>query len=190
MPTGFKSELEAVRAWVSDQPEDALRPQILKILDRWRGHPAADLMWGKISKAATAGGQAPLGGREFVGLVIRLWIAATEIKRVTDGSPALERKARAQADRAFREDRVAEAALKKLGAIELEARRTRLLGRKQADAHLQNFKSRCSELFANNCGKPLDDVVATLTEVVFDCGPVSIDSVRGARKNRDIHGQK
>jgi hypothetical protein len=147
-------------------------------------------MWTKISTAATADGKLPLGGKEFVGCIIRLWIAAVETKRMVDGSPALDSKLRAQADRAFKDDLVAEAALKKAAAITFRDKREQLLGRKQAEAYLQRFKAQCSKLFMINCGKPLDEVVATLTEIVFDCGPVSIDSVRGARKNRDIRSPK
>ena len=112
-----------------------------------------------------------------------------ETKRFADTVSERESKWRSLAKRDFDADRDMDAYIKKKAAIKLRNEANAALGRKQADAHFQQFMRECSGMIMNNCGKPLDSIVAGLTSIAFD-RDVTSEMVRGARKSRDIRAPK
>jgi hypothetical protein len=148
-------------------------------------------LWLSIEEASAANGTEPLPAAAFIAWIVHLRIQAERLTAVIEEWPDLQQKLLSQAERDWRADRIIDASFKKAAAIGFGADKDRILGRKQTAAPQKRFKTMCSEAFNINCGKPLDSVVASLTEIAFDT-EVTIDSVRGVRKptRRDIRGSK
>jgi hypothetical protein len=86
------------------------------------------------------------------------------------------------------------AAAKDTMARQLRADRTRVLGRQPKQAPQKRFIKLCREMFINNCGQPLEQVIEILASVVVG-HELKPNAVRDAlkpttRKGRDTRRKK
>lgn len=107
---------------------------------------------------------------------------------VNSKGPSIEKKAIAQAQRDFDEGRYSLAIVRQEQARKNKELRKRVLGHKPKFGARRDFMNFFSQTFVSTVGKPLDIVVAFLTEIALD-EEVDATDVRDARKI-DIRRQK
>jgi hypothetical protein len=176
----FKSELEAYRQRLAKERADYPRLAFaLQVIDRWHDHTDVETIWDTIKEklpadAATA--------EQFIDLVLQRWDTATELNERVPKIPDIETKSRSWIKRHLQKRKYGQIARETGLLDDLLERRTRLLGR-QGTAR-KPFMEGWSAKFQELCGQPLDEIVASLTEIAFN-GRVTIDMVRRARRERD-----
>ena len=181
----FRAALAAYRrAIVEKLPAGPELKPILKVLKRWDEHAGVETIWKTITEAQIASGLPPLEPAEFIE-----WLAFTRAvyekhSDVIEQTPDVTAKLRAQADRDWKGLEEWPRAIARRAAVEAHlASMDKILGRKKAGAPRQRFMRMLRDTFLANCGRPLNDVVAMLTEIAF--GPdTSADAVKNMRKRR------
>jgi hypothetical protein len=192
----FKAELAVSRKHIEQgEPDDGHRSFKLSLLDRWRDNPDAERSWEAIKQTGISNRTEPPAPGPFINWIIEQSLI---FKRVADEviprAPGLTQRAERLADKDWKAGRLADAVMRKTAAQDFRTNMTRVLGRQLKDAPRKRFVKLCTEMFSDQCGKPLDSVVAMLATIV--CGSdVSIDAVRGAqrssrRRDRDTRSRK
>jgi hypothetical protein len=188
----FCQALASYRLEIVEGPDDQTRASILAMLDRWAGRPEdAESAWQSLCTASVANATPPPPVGWFIGSVVRSKVCLDRLADRVEAAPQVRRALSHQADREWKGGNTALAAVKKDAAQYLEQEFSRLLGREQNTAPRKRFMKMWRATLQQNCGKPLDGVVAMLTEVAFG-GETSIDAVRGTRRptRRDTRRKK
>jgi hypothetical protein len=179
----FKAELAACRQMLMlKQKNHRQLSFMLKILDRWAGHPSAEDIWNTISSNWPRNAlRSAYSDDEFILDVLASAVWAKKLKPVVYELDNCETKTLAHNKRLIGHKRYSESAdLMKLLAEVREGRR-RLLSREKKTAARNYFMIGWQEKFITMCGQPLIDVVRVLTDIAFG-GEVPVEAVRGARK--------
>jgi hypothetical protein len=184
----FKSEIAEYRRALGRVDSDTEGLLMVAVLDRWEDHGSVETLWRKIT-AIHPGPPA----QSFIGWLLDTRIMCERLREVVEKSPEVVAKVRAQAEKDWKTGSFEAAAWKRRKAENFVERADQELGRKKGDAPRQRFMRLASEMFIQNCGRPLDDVVASLTDIAFG-DPVTTDAVRDARRSpkrrRDIQPPK
>jgi hypothetical protein len=181
----FRDALTFVRGVVEETSAGPVRELVLQMLKDWEDAPA-EKIWETITDASVANGMPPPKAVEFIEWIVVTRVNSENASQVVEQWPAEKAKRRTQAKRALKggPNEWADAAVKGHAVEAFEAHMDAALGRKKGGAPRQRFMQILSETFMTNCGRPLDKVVAALTEIAF--GPAATeDVVRKARKRRD-----
>jgi hypothetical protein len=185
----FQSQLVGYRqqlcAWQPNLRDDWKRQLMIDVVNRWIEHPLTEKTWNilrpKLPADVTAG--------QFIFQVIRRRILMEEIIIREPELPKVVAKRNIRTKRLLRAKNYLQLGRENQLQGEYLEKRDRLLGRKKQDAPRQLFMAGWSEKFKELCDEPLDEVVRVLAEVAFD-QEVTIDSVRGARRDRHIRPAK
>jgi hypothetical protein len=173
----FRDALRDFRKKFLEQPPDQWSG-VLPILARWEEHTEAESIWRKIDTAAKAGKRS-LAPDELILFVLLNARELQDVERVIEGTPQLLRSAYDKAGREWKAGDAGVAAGVRMVADDHAALMDRAFGRKKRGAAQRKFIEIFSAMFRKNCGRPLDDVVRVLTEIVFN-EQITIDAVRKA----------
>ncbi|MCA1414467.1 hypothetical protein I6F30_25425 [Bradyrhizobium sp. NBAIM20] len=177
----FKNEISDFRRALEPVGNDSERLLMLEVLDRWRDHPEAESLWEKISA-----NQPSPPPRAFVAWLLDARTTSERVQQTVQAAPGVIAKARAVSNKDWKSGKFEQAALKARAAENFQNLADQVLGHKKSQAPRQRFMRLASEMFELNCGQPLDDVVASLTEIAFG-GSVSAEVVRDARRSAKRH---
>jgi len=180
--TSFKSELAAYRQRLEASHQE-LGPHwkcqlALEVLDRWEKHADVEKIWDTIRPKLPTD---PSVAGQFIATVLLHRIKAREIEAVIARLPDVVTKNKARTrrhlDAGNYADLVNENAL--LGAA--VAARSRLLSRETTVAARNRFMVFLRSTFQKLCGQPHHGIVASLTEIAFDCS-VPLEAVVDAAR--------
>jgi hypothetical protein len=200
----FPDQLAAYRkALLDGAPDDRGRKLITSTLDNWGDHPDAEEIWRKITTALNANKAPPMPASLFIATIIRMRVECERLRawiepfrpgaerlpgteRLRPGMShalALTSKAKKEADREWRSDEslAISATAKRIAAKGAEENLTAVLGRKKTRAPQRRFMLTLRDWFIDNCGKPFNEIVATLAEIAFG-EDFSAQNVRDAVK--------
>jgi hypothetical protein len=180
----FKSELEAaksnlIRVSASlkfNDPE--ILPLALAIIDRWLDHADVERIWDTLKCKFQPGALTP---QQLIQMVVERRIVARRLEAVVNQKQSVTKKLRHQAKRHRIEKRPAQSDATMSAVINFDNQSTNTLGRQKGQAPQKRFKLGWRQYFREQCGQPLDDVGAALTEIAFDT-VVTRDQVRGAER--------
>jgi hypothetical protein len=178
----FKSEITAYRRTVLDgAPPSKGRDLVSAVLDRWQEHPDTERIWNDINGGSVANKTAPVPALLFIAWLVRTRMEYERLANVIAKTSDVYLAVRQQAERDWKAGHVWDAAQKRT-LVEKHAKdMDAALGRKKTGAPKQHFMRLLRDMFIENCGKPLNEAVAVLTEIAFD-DPVTTDAARKARR--------
>jgi hypothetical protein len=166
----FRSEVAACRKRATGNTARNKRERrlMLEMLERWENHGATDQMWEDMTAASLADGALPLLPAEFIHWVLVTRVQCYErLRECIAEAPAIYSKIRKGADQDYKRGDVLRAAGKHIAVDRHAAAVDSVLGRKKKEAPRQWFMLLCRDAFLLNCGRPLDHVVAALTDIAF-----------------------
>lgn len=165
MPS-FKEEIALYRnALLAQTIVEDDKQLALEVLDRWKDDGAVETLWQDIVKAL--GTDAVPTPWQFIDLVIQRRIYAADLERVAVQLPAVESKAKTRIKRDLQGRKYDDVAhVSALLHNTLEGQR-RILGRQAGGFRRRFFSVGWSDKFQELCGSPLDEVVATITQIAF-----------------------
>jgi hypothetical protein len=171
-PPSFRSEIAAYRETLRSES-----PARSRILDRWECDNRTEAIWNVVRSKVPA----EYSAQEFIVDVLGSGLTAYLLDGVVFGLPATEAEKLSRIKRLIKSKRYQQAAdIMKLLA-DARALRGRLLSREKETAAQKYFMKFWRDKFRSLCQQPLDEVVAFLTQVVFDI-EVSTEAVRGSSK--------
>jgi hypothetical protein len=180
----FRAALVAYRRTIVEkQSPGPERELVLQVLKRWDDAGATEEIWKAITDASLANGMPPPEAAEFIEWLISTRLTYEKLSHVIEQTPAVTTRLRVQVEREWRGPvNVWPGAAGKRAAVEAhEARMDAVLGRKKAGAPRKRFMKLLRDAFIANCGRPLNNVVAALTEIAF--GPDTTEgAVRGTQR--------
>jgi hypothetical protein len=191
----FLSELSAYReALLKDNSDLKGRALIEAVLDRWRDRADAEKIWEKITTALVANKTQPPAAALFIAWLLQTRIRYEWLDAQTKHAPIITSDLRNKAAQEWKSGDPISAAFHRIGAqayADWSQQAGVTLSRKKAKALQKRFISTLRESFIANCGKPLNEVVTTLTQIAFG-GDVDIQDVRDALKptRQDIRRKK
>jgi hypothetical protein len=192
--TLFKSELAAYRQklLVSENKDQPWLPEAVQVLDNWRDHPDVEAAWTTLTRRLPS--EAICDPGQFIDLVLARWFAAFKLEEASREGPAVEAKVRSVATRQWGDGEWASAAYRMQEADKFKKLGKEVLGHKKKDSPRKRFIIGWAEAFRSLCGRPLNNVICVLTEVVFG-GTVTREMVSDAQKpttkrGRDIRPTK
>ena len=194
----FKSTIAAYRKQLiaANPPHDAHYHLVTGILDRWERHPDVEAIWDKIKLTLPA--------EIFILGVLQAGRVAENLDRLVHELPDVEKKSVSRIKRFLTGRKFGQIIRLTAWLNDVLEGRKRLLSRKTETAARTHFMVTLRDYFSVQFGQPFDDVVATLTNIVFDLQPRAIglprentevtadhvrDAERAARK-RDIRPPK
>jgi hypothetical protein len=194
----FKSNIVTYRDCLveGNPPHDAHYRVVMGILDRWERHPEVEAIWDKIKPSVPP--------EIFILGILQAGRVAEKVDRLVHELPSAEKKSVSRVKRFLTEKQFRPASRLMALLHDVREGRKRLLSRKTETAARTHFMVTLRDYFSVQFGQPFDDVVATLTNIVFDLQPRAIglprehtevtadhvrDAERAARK-RDIRPPK
>jgi hypothetical protein len=182
----FKNELAVYRQrLVKERASYPLIAGALQVLDRWRDHADVETIWNTLKEKLPA--DAMPTAVQFIDLILQRWEIATELDERIRKIPDIEDKTRYRIKHHSQKRKYGQIARETALLDDILGKRARLLGRQGNGRRL--FMEGWSAKFQELCGKPLDEIVAPLTEITFD-GDVTADMVRRARRDRPTRPPK
>jgi len=175
----FKSALVAYQQQALKDAAGPERDLIAAVIDRWLEHRDREIetIWHKIVEASDANGKERPVAEGFIDWFLMTCLVCERLSDTIAEAPAVYSALRVQAERDWKQERVSKAANTRI-IVKAHARKMDdVLGRKKKEAPRVRFMRMVREMFIENCGKPLNDVVAVLTEVAFG-QPVTTDAVK------------
>ena len=185
LPASFRSAIAAYREkLIADNPDRPPPPDLLAVLTRWERHELAATIWVAVKEALPAD-MLPSEDR-FIELVLQRRSMARRLAETYSALTWAEAKKRTM--RHLRDKKGPEFAQALAGLsqefttlTDVMERRERLLGRQKENAERKQFMKDWLGVFTNLCGRPLEQVVRVLTEIVYG-GKVRIGVVRSVRR--------
>jgi hypothetical protein len=194
---------------------DGLTLDDRKFLQRWADDPRTNELWDKVQTKLAPRLDELVSDRFFVNEILaRFFInEILAIRRVVQSAELLRNQAAAYRLNAERAEKLANfldpksswppppvpSALKFVPALREAARELRRLedhdvgvSRKDQNGSRERvmFMRDTTELFIRICGRPLDDVVAALTDIAFPGHETTLDQVRSARRPSTSKGRR
>jgi hypothetical protein len=164
-------------------PAGRERELVLQMLKRSEDHGATDDIWKAITHASLANGVPPPEAAEFIKWLVSTRLTYERLSHVIEQTPTVTARVLAQAEREWRGtvSMWPDAAGKRAAVEAHEARMDAVLGRKKAGAPRKRFMKMLRDTFFQNCDRPLNNVVAALTEIAFGPGTTEA-AVRGTQR--------
>ena len=182
----FKREIAAYRQKLIKERADYPRLVLaLHVLERWSDHGAIEAIWETVNERLPA--EAVPTGEQFIDLVLQRWDRALAVNERVPRISDIETKTRRQIRDRLHKRQYGQVAQLAGWLDKIHQKRARLLGREGTGQ--TQFMKAWSESFQKLSGKPLDETVASLTEIAFG-GEVTIDMVRRARRDRSTRPSK
>jgi hypothetical protein len=162
----FRDELVRYRkALAAQNIVEPDRQIALDVVDRWSEHGAIETLWQTLVEKL--GAEAIPEPANLIDLVIERRLKAAELEKIETELPRQESMAKSRIKRDLQDrryDAVAGVSVLLHGALE---GRRRILGRQKGGFRRKYFIMNWSLNFQDLCGSPLDEVVATITEIAF-----------------------
>lgn len=179
----FRAALATYRQQiVTDNEGHPQLPLWLNVLDNWARHKSVEKIWLTIKEKMPA--EFMLTEEELIWLVLDQRLNVLEpLSRIVDELPKVEKQVDHRTKRHLKERKRTQIATENALLQTVLDGSERLLGREKKTAIRNRFILGWTDRFVQNCGQPLDDVVKGLTEIAFGKA-ITVDAVRGARKNR------
>ena len=178
----FKSAIVSYRAAVlNGAPAGRERDFISAALNRWHSHPDTERIWKAIEKACIAHKNVPPPASFFIAWILRIGQDYQRLSKRIAEAPDEQSELLSQAERDWRAGHTLSAAWKRTLAEGAAQHATAVLGRQKGGAPQKRFRRMVRDTFIETCGRPLNEVVAVLAEIIFDT-EVSIDAVRGEKR--------
>jgi hypothetical protein len=188
----FRNAIAAYRkAIISDPRRGPGFGIVVGILDRLNDQTDIEDIWNKMKPRLP---NVPAAAGLFITGIIKARLHAEAVDQLVEELPVVERKSVSRT-KGFLAKKQFEAAAIEMSMIgTVSEGRKRLFSRKSESAAQVNFMVALRSYFADECGQPFDDVVATLTNIAFNINWVTADHVRDAGRatgrRRDIRPQK
>jgi len=168
----FSSEIAARRQKLLSRTAIALQ-----ILDRWESDVETEAIWNVVRSKVPA----EYPAEEFILDVLASGVRAIELDGIVHELPTTEAKTVFRQKRLLKGKHYQQAAYEMKLLADSRDLRKRLLSREKKTAGRKYFMKLWRDKFRSLCKKPLDEVVAFLTHVVFDI-EVSTEAVRGSSR--------
>jgi hypothetical protein len=186
----FKSAIVAYRAAaLNGAPAARERDFVSDVLKRWLSHPDTERIWETINKASIANKNTPPPAPFFIYWILRIGLDYEWLGKGIEQAPDVQSELHSQAERDWKAGHEWSAAAKRTLAKAGAQYATAVLGRQKGDAPEKRFRRMVRDTFIENCGRPLNEVVAVLAEITFDT-EVSPDAVRGTKRSTTRAGRR
>src|SRR5262249_21033720 len=156
----------------------------MRILNRMEKHDL-EALWNTVRPRLP---QVPEAAGLFITGIIKARIHAERVDHLVNELPAREKKTVLRTKEFLTKKQFQAAAIEMSMVGTVSEGRKRLFSRKSESAAQVDFMVALRSYFADECGQPFDDVVATLTNIAFNIDRITADHVRDAARDARKRG--